>query len=458
MSKQRSLSRKMLTQFAACMALLFVLATPLFYLLTERYYAEDMIDIIEAVGSGRPIPSLDLEEDIMHGVMIQYGVIVAVLSVAVALTVRFLSRRLWHPFYETLRRAEGFRLEDGTLPDLPPSDVAEFTRLNNTLSTLMANGLASYRTQKEFTENASHELQTPIAVMRSTLDLMLQQPGLTPRLAGMIQSLYGVTGRLARLNRSLLLLAKIENNQYDSREDTDVVALVRYLLPQLEGVAGSVALRDGMGDGMLAVSANRALLEVLVSNLLVNAVRHNRPGCTVGHTPAGTSGRNTARQVADSLNTTGIYSVVRHPLYLGNFLMWLGVSLLTCSPGFVAAFALAYWIYYERIMYAEEQFLRRKFGTAYALWAASTPAFLPRLGQYVPLALPFSWRKVLKKEKNGAFALLLTFAAFDVLGAWLGGSGSVNIPLAAAAAASGVAYVALTVMKHHTRWLDEEGR
>lgn len=162
--------------------------------------------------------------------------------------------------------------------------------------------------------------------------------------------------------------------------------------------------------------------------------------------------------MADSLNTTGIYSVVRHPLYLGNFLMWLGVSLLTCSPGFVAAFALAYWIYYERIMYAEEQFLRRKFGTAYVLWAASTPAFLPRLGQYVPPALPFSWRKVLKKEKNGAFALLLTFAVFDVLGAWLGGSGSVNIPLAAAAAASGVAYVALTVMKHHTRWLDEEGR
>ena len=182
--KRRSLLRKMLTHFVVCIAVLLLLATPVFYFLTRHYYAEDMIDIVEAVGQGHPIPALDLEEDILHGVMIQYGVIVAVLSVAVALTVRFLSRRLWHPFYETLRRAEGFRLEDGTLPDLPPSDVAEFTRLNNTLSTLMANGLASYRTQKEFTENASHELQTPIAVMRSTLDLMLQQPGLTPRLAG----------------------------------------------------------------------------------------------------------------------------------------------------------------------------------------------------------------------------------------------------------------------------------
>lgn len=73
---------------------------------------------------------------------------------------------------------------------------------------------------------------------------------------------------------------------------------------------------------------------------------------TVGHTPAGTSGRNTAEQVADSLNTTGIYSVVRHPLYLGNFLMWLGIALLTCNAGFILAFILAYWLYYERIMYA----------------------------------------------------------------------------------------------------------
>lgn len=86
---------------------------------------------------------------------------------------------------------------------------------------------------------------------------------------------------------------------------------------------------------------------------------------TVGHTPVGTSGRNTAGQVADSLNTTGIYSVVRHPLYLGNFLMWLGIALLTCSVGFIATFVFAYWLYYERIMYAEEQFLRRKFGDTY---------------------------------------------------------------------------------------------
>ena len=126
---------------------------------------------------------------------------------------------------------------------------------------------------------------------------------------------------------------------------------------------------------------------------------------TVGHTPVGTSGRNTANQVADVLNTTGIYSTVRHPLYLGNFLMWLGIALLTCNVGFVAVFVLAYWLYYERIMYAEEQFLRRKFGDTYLRWAERTPAFIPCLKRFRPTDLPFSWKKVIKKEKNGVFAL-----------------------------------------------------
>lgn len=179
---------------------------------------------------------------------------------------------------------------------------------------------------------------------------------------------------------------------------------------------------------------------------------------TVGHTPGGTSGRNTARQVADCLNTTGIYSVVRHPLYLGNFLMWLGISLLTCSPGFVVAFILVYFIYYERIMYAEEQFLRRKFGQSYEAWASVTPAFVPRPGLFVPSPLPFSWKKVLKKEKNGVFALLLTFAAFDAIGALLGGGYGVNMAMSALALVSGIAYVVLTYIKHHTRLLDESGR
>ena len=86
---------------------------------------------------------------------------------------------------------------------------------------------------------------------------------------------------------------------------------------------------------------------------------------TVGYAPKNTSGRNTsAGQIADELNVTGIYSVVRHPLYIGNFFMWLGPVLFIRSLVFVLFFILIYWLYYERIMFSEEQFLRRKFADA----------------------------------------------------------------------------------------------
>lgn len=138
---------------------------------------------------------------------------------------------------------------------------------------------------------------------------------------------------------------------------------------------------------------------------------------TVGHTPKGTSGRNTkAGQVADELNTTGIYSVVRHPLYLGNFFMWLGVAMLTENAWFSIAFIFFYAFYYERIMYAEENFLCTKFGQGYLVWAENVPAFIPSFIYYVSPKYSFSLRKVLKKEKNGLCAVFLLFWIFDLVG------------------------------------------
>ena len=277
----------MLTQFAACIAVLLLLATPLFYFLTKHYYAEDMIDIIEAVGQGQPIPALDLEEDIMHGIMIQFGVITVVLAVAIVLTVRFISRRLWKPFDETLLRIEGFRLEDGKLPALPESDVEEFARLNRTLTALMESSLASYRTQKEFTENASHELQTPLAVFQSKLDLLLQQPRLSEQQAEIIQGLYENVTRLSRLNRNLLLLAKIDNRQYGQMEDINLARFLEEQTPFLKSIAGDIFFYEELANSSLTVRANRTLLESLVNNLMVNAVRYNRPGGEIYLTVSG---------------------------------------------------------------------------------------------------------------------------------------------------------------------------
>lgn len=136
---------------------------------------------------------------------------------------------------------------------------------------------------------------------------------------------------------------------------------------------------------------------------------------TVGFTPNNTSGRNTKQgQVADQLNTSGIYGIVRNPLYLGNFFMWLGLALMTTEVWFIISFILFYWIYYERIVFAEEQFLERKFGAQYTNWATEVPAFIPNFSLFKNNDLTFSTKKVLLKEKNGLFAIFLIFTVFEL--------------------------------------------
>src|SRR5262249_14353626 len=134
---------------------------------------------------------------------------------------------------------------------------------------------------------------------------------------------------------------------------------------------------------------------------------------TIGHAPARTSGRNTREQIADTLNTTGLYSVVRHPLYLGNFIIWLGIVRFAHLWWLVLIYVLAFWLYYERIMFAEESFLRDKFGAEFTTWAATTPAFIPRLHGYVRPQLPFSVRTAFKKEYNGAFAIIVVLFVLE---------------------------------------------
>ena len=136
---------------------------------------------------------------------------------------------------------------------------------------------------------------------------------------------------------------------------------------------------------------------------------------TVGTTPKGTSGRNTDEQIAESLNTTGIYCMVRHPLYLGNYLMWIGIVIYTLNWYFVITVSLMYWIYYERIMFAEERFLERKFGQIYLDWSTKAPAFFPSFTHIVKSSLPFSITSVLRREYSGVLNTVIGFLFVNVL-------------------------------------------
>jgi protein-S-isoprenylcysteine O-methyltransferase Ste14 len=134
---------------------------------------------------------------------------------------------------------------------------------------------------------------------------------------------------------------------------------------------------------------------------------------TIGTTPKGTSGRNTKEQVAESLNTLGIYSVVRHPLYLGNYLMWIGLIFYCKNIGFVLLVTTMYWLYYERIMMAEEDFIGKKFGKFYDEWSSGVPAFFPKFSNYRAGNVPFSMKSVLRREYSGFLATVVGYAFID---------------------------------------------
>lgn len=130
-----------------------------------------------------------------------------------------------------------------------------------------------------------------------------------------------------------------------------------------------------------------------------------------GYVPKRTSGRNTEKgQVADSLNTSGLYSVVRHPLYFGNFLLWVSCVGVGGGPDAAMVMALLFLLAYERVMLVEESFLRERFGEAFEAWAARTPAFLPRPGLWVPSVMAFCARTALKREYTSILSYLACFA------------------------------------------------
>lgn len=181
---------------------------------------------------------------------------------------------------------------------------------------------------------------------------------------------------------------------------------------------------------------------------------------TVGYAPRNTSGRNTEiGQLADELNTTGIYSLIRHPLYLGNFFMWLGPVLFLRSVSFTIVFVLLYWLYYERIMFAEEQYLRRKFGEIYDKWSEKVSSFIPWTFNYIPSKLTFSLRNVLKREYNSFVNIFVIFLLLDLFrNFFLTDRFYFTQMWLYLSAAAAIVWLLIRTVHKITRWLEVEGR
>ncbi len=218
-------------------------------------------------------------DDLMEMILCQYGLLILILAIFLSLLQWRISRRLWQPFYSSLNQIKQFNLERGSMPHFESTKTIEFIQLNENLQLLITNNLKIYHQQKEFIENASNELQTPLAIFRSQLDMLLQDSNLTEDQVVIIQSLYDTTLRLTRLNKNLLLLAKIENNQFKQIEEIDFAELLNNQLGLFHDRLENKKLNLSVDIiALLPIKVNRTLTESLINNLIVNAIRYTNIG------------------------------------------------------------------------------------------------------------------------------------------------------------------------------------
>lgn len=230
----------------------------------------------------------------------------------------------------------------------------------------------------------------------------------------------------------------------------------RSYLPVLMILPVVLAVNDFHGGRYAEAGMDRWGLACLGISLVGLGIRI----VTVGYVPKGTSGRNTREgQAAESLNTTGMYSLVRHPLYLGNCISGLGISLYPQHWWLCVIFVLAFWLYYERIVFAEEEFLYRKFGRRWLEWAQQTPTFIPRFWGWKPPELPFSLRTVLRREYSGLLSVVGCFYGLELYSHAVAQHRLVVHPVwTTIFVATVVVYLTLRTLKKTTSLLAVEGR
>jgi signal transduction histidine kinase len=204
--------------------------------------------------------------------------LLVVLLLGLLILNRVLTKRIWQPFYNTLGRLKNYRVDRQPVLQLEQSPISEFDDLNHAIESLTTSSHQAYQSQKEFIENASHELQTPLAVFQSKLELLMQTKPLNEEQASLIADLAGTSKRMSRLNKDLILLTKIDNDQFLEKETLSVKEIVEKLIRQYEFQIKNQSISlSFIGEQDVRIEANRTLIETMLSNLLSNAIRHNLP-------------------------------------------------------------------------------------------------------------------------------------------------------------------------------------
>jgi signal transduction histidine kinase len=192
---------------------------------------------------------------------------------------RVLLRKLWRPFRNTLEQLSQFSFSSKNKIALQQTDIDEFKELNQTVLFMTQKVTKDYQTLKAFTENASHEIQTPLAIIKNKIELLSQSENLAENDINVLQSVNEAAARLSRLNQSLLLLAKIENLQFADVEMIDFSFMLNRYLNNFDELVQAKGLKvlKRIGEKVF-IKMNESLAEILISNIISNAIKHNFAG------------------------------------------------------------------------------------------------------------------------------------------------------------------------------------
>lgn len=215
-------------------------------------------------------------EGMVFSVAAMFLVIIIILLIGIILLSKITSAKLWKPFYNTLDQIHDFEIDKNKAPHFTPTDIDEFDRLNKSLDLLIEKNTAIYKSQREFIENAAHELQTPLTLFQTKIET-LSQLDLNEEQSNLVGSISNDVSRLNRLNKNLLLLSKIDNEIYF---DKSPIVINNYIEKHLDffteqAASKSIAIKTDFRFS-LKITANPTLTEVLINNLFLNAIRHNK--------------------------------------------------------------------------------------------------------------------------------------------------------------------------------------
>lgn len=242
------------------------------------------ISVSNTIVNGKPYEiriqkSMIEDEDLLNSILVLQLILVIVL-LAGLIAINFqLSKKLWKPFNDIVHKLSLYRVDSNEDYQFIPTNIEEFKNLGSSIKDLIKRNQKLYRTQKEFTENASHELQTPIAVMQSNLELLMQTSPISQEQADLIEEISVAGNKMQRLNRTLLLLTKIENNQFPDTGKLKINTSIQKLLSQYEEPAAQKDIQWEIHiENEIEITANPILIDILIGNILSNAIRHSENG------------------------------------------------------------------------------------------------------------------------------------------------------------------------------------